>query len=88
MFHDLSQDSTDLGKCLEALVEHEASVGVEHQLIIVGGLSGRLDQTVHTMHALTVLGATRKCTWAVGKDSAACVLMEVSLSTDGSLSLC
>lgn len=88
MIHDPSQDSTDLGKCLEALAEHEASVGVEHQLIVVGGLSGRLDQTVHTMHALTVLGATRKYTWAVGKDSAACVLMEVSVGTDAGLLLC
>ncbi|SCZ90394.1 BZ3500_MvSof-1268-A1-R1_Chr1-3g01961 [Microbotryum saponariae] len=47
---------------------------IQHQLVIVGGLSGRLDQTIHTLHALTLLDQEREMTWAVGKESLACVL--------------
>ncbi|KAA1086581.1 hypothetical protein PGT21_004167 [Puccinia graminis f. sp. tritici] len=56
---DPDQDSTDFGKCL-ALIE-----GLERQsdsndyynhstglLLIHGGLTGRLDQTIHTLHTL------------------------------------
>lgn len=70
-----------MGKCIASLVEHElAHGGKEHQLILSGGLSGRLDQTVHTMHALTLLGETREYTWAVGAESVACVLTKVCFS--------
>lgn len=50
----------------------------EHQLVILGGLSGRLDQTVHTLHALMQLERNRTRTWAVGRESVACVLGKVS----------
>lgn len=53
----------------------------QYQLIIIGGLSGRLDQTVHTLHALSLLNEQgRRYTWAVGRDSIACVLGKVSPS--------
>lgn len=78
--HDPDQYSTDLGKCLASLVEEEERRGkvTEHQLVISGGLSGRLDQTVHTIHALLQLASTRERAWAVGADSIACVLGKVS----------
>ncbi|KDE09754.1 hypothetical protein MVLG_00154 [Microbotryum lychnidis-dioicae p1A1 Lamole] len=47
---------------------------IQHQLVIVGGLSGRLDQTIHTLHALTLFDQEREMTWAVGQESLACVL--------------
>ncbi|ORY69288.1 Thiamin pyrophosphokinase [Leucosporidium creatinivorum] len=80
VIHDPDQDSTDLGKCIAALVEEEKRLGQgkgkekEHQLVISGGLSGRLDQTIHTMHALMQLSEVRERTWAVGSESIACVL--------------
>ncbi|KAL8277035.1 hypothetical protein RQP46_010569 [Phenoliferia psychrophenolica] len=74
IIHDPDQNSTDLGKCIASLVEHEKATGIEHQLVILGGLSGRLDQTIHTIHALSLLAETREFTWAVGQDSLACVL--------------
>lgn len=82
--HDPDQDSTDLGKCIAALAEEEKRLGgskgkeKEHQLVISGGLSGRLDQTIHTMHALMQLSEVRERTWAVGSESLACVLGKVS----------
>lgn len=86
IIHDPDQDSTDLGKCIAALVEEEKRLGEgqgkekEHQLVISGGLSGRLDQTIHTMHALMQLSEARERTWAVGSESIACVLGKVSFS--------
>ncbi|SCV68452.1 BQ2448_573 [Microbotryum intermedium] len=93
IIHDPNQYSTDLGKCVVALTEYEATLAaklssssstpdeppptqtiIQHQLIIIGGLSGRLDQTIHTLHALTLLDQEREMTWAVGDESLACVL--------------
>ncbi|PWN38709.1 hypothetical protein IE81DRAFT_327215 [Ceraceosorus guamensis] len=64
--HRPSQYATDLQKCIqhiedvEALSRSNASVpGTtsegEMQLVIFGGLSGRLDQTLHTIHTLWLL---------------------------------
>ncbi|MBW0494607.1 hypothetical protein O181_034322 [Austropuccinia psidii MF-1] len=52
VLHDSNQNSTDLGKCLE-LVEEFCPAG--QTLIIHGGLTGRLDQTIHTLHTLLML---------------------------------
>ncbi|GAA6063629.1 hypothetical protein JCM10212_000130 [Sporobolomyces blumeae] len=82
---DPDEFSTDLGKNVRRLTEYEASqarsqpsstVPVPFQLVVVGGLSGRLDQTIHTLHALTQLQAKegRDQVWAIGKESAACIL--------------
>ncbi|GAA6006574.1 hypothetical protein JCM10207_004979 [Rhodosporidiobolus poonsookiae] len=88
---DPDEYSTDLGKNVLRLSAHERSTGRPHQLIIVGGLSGRLDQTIHTLHALWVLGEKegRERVWVVGRESAAMVLkkgkhhLRLDLSTFG-----
>ena len=73
--HDPDQFSTDLGKCVQAVADLEKSSGKSYQLVIVGGLTGRLDQTIHTIHALTELLDTRgNTTWVVDAASIACVL--------------
>ncbi|TNY20294.1 putative KEX1 protein [Rhodotorula diobovata] len=98
--HDPDEYSTDLGKNVSRLCLLEASSSSDpsgpahqqqHQLVIVGGLSGRLDQTVHTLHALTLLVEKegRERVWAVGRESAAVVLpkgkhhLKVDLATFG-----
>ncbi|ODN89219.1 thiamine pyrophosphokinase [Cryptococcus wingfieldii CBS 7118] len=42
---DRSEYATDLIKCIEEVPE-------DHSIVLLGGLSGRLDQTVHTMGVL------------------------------------
>ena len=89
---DPSQDSTDLGKCTAYLEQSERRWHADNpggqgevqrlQLVIMGGLSGRLDQTIHTLHAITRLRLgenAREGTWVVGRESIACVLGPVSL---------
>lgn len=81
IIHDPSQDTTDLGKCTQYLTQYETTSlqpPLRHyQLVILGGLSGRLDQTLHTIHAITRLATDQKertGTWVVGRESIACVL--------------
>ncbi|GAA5945338.1 hypothetical protein JCM3775_002189 [Rhodotorula graminis] len=94
--HDPDEFSTDLGKNVARLSQLErrgaaAPPPQQHQLVLVGGLSGRLDQTVHTLHALTLLVEKegRDRVWAVGRESAAVVLakgkheLRIDLSTFG-----
>lgn len=81
--HDPDEFSTDLGKNVTELTKYEKSLSPQQeqfQLVIIGGLSGRLDQTIHTLHALTQLVEKegRQKVWAVGKESAACLLTKVS----------
>nr|CDI54219.1 thiamin pyrophosphokinase [Melanopsichium pennsylvanicum 4] len=49
-----SQYATDLQKTIQEVEDREegAGDGKENTLIIFGGLSGRLDQSVHTLHVL------------------------------------
>lgn len=55
-----SQYATDLQKCILRVEEFEEERGKlakmkgedDVELVIVGGLSGRLDQTIHTLHVL------------------------------------
>jgi len=47
-----SQYSTDLQKSIQHLEEEEDSSNTEYDLVIFGGLTGRLDQTLHTLHVL------------------------------------
>lgn len=49
-----SQYATDLQKTIQEVEDQEAASGDgdEHTLIIFGGLAGRLDQSVHTLHVL------------------------------------
>lgn len=56
-----SEYATDLQKCLRAVEIHEeqnspSSTALDRMaVVIVGGLSGRLDQTMHTLHVLCQL---------------------------------
>ncbi|KAI0787935.1 thiamine pyrophosphokinase, partial [Fomes fomentarius] len=74
--HDYDQDSTDLMKCIAALVDDEkAERHVEqHTIVIIGGLSGRLDQTVHTLSLLHKLRRSRKHIFVVTDENVAWLL--------------
>lgn len=49
-----SQYATDLQKTIQEIEDQEVESGngEEHTLVIYGGLAGRLDQSVHTLHVL------------------------------------
>ena len=57
----------------------------QYQLVIYGGLSGRLDQTAHTLHTLYKLRKERQWTWVVSEESLTCVLEAVGLNSLSSL---
>ncbi|KAK9900048.1 thiamine pyrophosphokinase [Cystobasidium minutum MCA 4210] len=65
---------TDLGKCIKSVVEVEKAQNQQYQLVIYGGLSGRLDQTIHTLHTLSKLRTTREWSWIVSEESLTCLL--------------
>ncbi|KAI0925984.1 hypothetical protein AcV5_008566 [Taiwanofungus camphoratus] len=74
---DSDQYATDLMKCIHALAEKEKADRVgQYDLVILGGLSGRLDQTVHTLSFVHKLRKTRKRTFAITDDNIAWVLDE------------
>ncbi|CAO1622823.1 unnamed protein product [Sympodiomycopsis kandeliae] len=50
--HKPSQYATDLQKCIQWIEDSERKNGSQLELVIFGGLSGRLDQTAHTLHVL------------------------------------
>ncbi|KAI0649262.1 thiamine pyrophosphokinase [Trametes meyenii] len=74
--YDADQDSTDLMKCIGALVEDErAERHVEQNtIVILGGLSGRLDQTVHTLSLVHKLRRSRRRTFVITDDNVAWLL--------------
>ncbi|TRM58540.1 thiamine pyrophosphokinase [Schizophyllum amplum] len=75
--YDGDQYSTDLMKCVSALEEKERAEGTEqHDIIILGGLSGRLDQTVHTLSYLHKLRHKRQRVFAVTDENVGWVLDE------------
>ncbi|KAG2355044.1 thiamine pyrophosphokinase [Suillus spraguei] len=92
VIHDSDQNSTDLMKCVQALEEKERLTGREvklcfyhyqknssleqFEIVILGGLSGRLDQTVHTLSYLHKLRKTRKRVFVVTDDNVGWVLNE------------
>lgn len=53
---------------------------LQFQLVIFGGLSGRFDQTAHTIHTLFTLRKAREWTWVVSEESLTCLLEAVSPS--------
>jgi len=71
---DHDQNSTDLMKCVLSLREREQVDGIEYELIILGGLSGRLDQTIHTMSFMHKLRKDRDKVIAITDDNAGWVL--------------
>jgi len=73
--HDEDQNSTDLMKCVSSLSDLESqTVGVQHEIVFLGGLSGRLDQTVHTLSYLHKLRKLRKSVFAITDDNVGWVL--------------
>jgi len=75
IIQDDDQYSTDLMKCVDALSAKEEAEGVEqYTIIILGGLSGRLDQTVHTLSYLHKLRKSRERVFAVTDDNVGWVL--------------
>ncbi|KAG6836822.1 hypothetical protein H0H93_002668 [Arthromyces matolae] len=77
VIHDRDQNSTDLMKCVEGVEEEEKHrPGVKYDVVILGGLSGRLDQTIHTLSYLHKLRKTRERVFAVTDDNVGWVLDE------------
>jgi len=94
------QDSTDLMKCVYAIQAKELTEGrvkilpsdndltseqsEQYDIVILGGLAGRLDQTIHTLSFCHKLRRTRKRVYVVTDDNVGWVLDSVryaSLST-------
>ncbi|ESK89035.1 thiamin pyrophosphokinase 1 [Moniliophthora roreri MCA 2997] len=71
---DPDQDSTDLMKCIASLQEKEKQDGQQYDIIILGGLAGRLDQTVHLLSFLHKLRKSREGVFAVTDDNLGWVL--------------
>jgi len=71
---DPDQYSTDLMKCVSAIRDKEAREQNEYDIVLLGGLSGRLDQTIHTLSYLHKLRKTRKRVFAVTDDNVGWVL--------------
>ncbi|KAF8807026.1 thiamine pyrophosphokinase Thi80 [Phlegmacium glaucopus] len=73
--HDNDQDSTDLMKCIASLRDKEVFQGSpQYDIILLGGLSGRLDQTVHTLSYLHKLRKDRNRVFAITDDNVGWVL--------------
>ncbi|TFK40306.1 thiamine pyrophosphokinase Thi80 [Crucibulum laeve] len=74
---DHDQNSTDLMKCIRTLQDLEETEGSkQYDIILLGGLSGRLDQTIHTLSYLHKLRKTRRHVYAVTDDNIGWVLDE------------
>ncbi|KAJ4478168.1 thiamine pyrophosphokinase [Lentinula aciculospora] len=72
---DEDQDSTDLMKCMSTIAEKEKSEGTnQYEIVILGGLAGRLDQTIHTLSYLYKLRKVRDRVYAVTDDNVCWVL--------------
>ncbi|KIL64470.1 hypothetical protein M378DRAFT_178795 [Amanita muscaria Koide BX008] len=74
--HDRDQNSTDLMKSVVSLEQRERLEGGlgTYELLILGGLTGRLDQTFHTLSVLHKLRKTRDKAFAVTDDNVGWVL--------------
>ncbi|CAD6589569.1 MAG: hypothetical protein TREMPRED_005436 [Tremellales sp. Tagirdzhanova-0007] len=72
--YDGDQNSTDLMKCIAELEAEENASGKKYSLLLFGGLSGRIDQTVHTMSLLHKLRKTRPDSFVLSGESLAWVL--------------
>ncbi|KAH8100098.1 thiamine pyrophosphokinase [Cristinia sonorae] len=72
---DDDQNSTDLMKCIYELSAIEKQEGDNsYELIVLGGLSGRLDQTIHTLSLLYKQRKTGRRIYAVNDENVAWVL--------------
>ena len=75
--HDGDEYATDLMKCIEEVEAAEKSLGERYSIVLLGGLSGRVDQTVHTMSLLQKMRKTRPETYVLSGESLAWTLDEV-----------
>ncbi|KAI6007978.1 thiamine pyrophosphokinase [Pisolithus marmoratus] len=73
---DHDQNSTDLMKCVQSVEEKEKLESREYEIIILGGLGGRLDHTMHTLSYVYKLRRTRKKVFVVTDDNISWVLNE------------
>ncbi|KAI0064781.1 thiamine pyrophosphokinase [Artomyces pyxidatus] len=75
---DGDQYSTDLMKCIQSLEAKEKASGEQdsHDIVFLGGLSGRLDQTIHTLSYLHKLRKSARRIYAVTDDNVGWVLDE------------
>ncbi|EIM90925.1 thiamine pyrophosphokinase Thi80 [Stereum hirsutum FP-91666 SS1] len=74
---DEDQYSTDLMKCISSLEEIEKrSTAPDDVVVLLGGLSGRLDQTIHTLSYLHKLRKTGRRVFAVTDENVGWVLDE------------
>ena len=89
---DPDQYSTDLMKCITEVESREHGLAAkvslvntavahkrQYRLLLIGGLSGRVDQTVHTMALLHKMRKTRPRTFVLSSESLAWVLDAVRL---------
>jgi len=69
-------NSTDLMKCIRSLQEKEQGDGVDtpYDVVFLGGVSGRLDQTVHTLSYLHKLRKSGRRMFVVSDENVAWVL--------------
>ncbi|KAG7099794.1 hypothetical protein E1B28_001606 [Marasmius oreades] len=73
---DSDQDSTDLMKCINAVEDKERVDGQQYEIILLGGLAGRLDQTIHLLSFLHKLRKKRRRVLAITDDNVGWVLDE------------
>jgi len=77
ILHDDDQYSTDLMKCVSSLEDKEKMDGAgQYSIIFLGGLAGRLDQTIHTLSYLHKIRKTRGTSFAITDDNIGWVLDE------------
>ncbi|ORY22966.1 Thiamin pyrophosphokinase, partial [Naematelia encephala] len=76
--YDGDQYATDLMKCIREVEAIEKATGRQLSLLLMGGLSGRIDQTVHTMSLLHKLRKSRPSSFVLSGESLAWVLDEGS----------
>ncbi|TCD60478.1 hypothetical protein EIP91_010026 [Steccherinum ochraceum] len=75
IIQDEDQNATDLMKCIRELSAKEDREGTDrYELIVLGGLSGRLDQTIHTLSLLHKLRKSGRRIYAVNDENVAWVL--------------
>ncbi|BEI97420.1 hypothetical protein CcaverHIS631_0210090 [Cutaneotrichosporon cavernicola] len=71
---DPSEYATDLQKNIDEVDAIEKVSGKTFSLVFLGGLSGRLDQTLHVLSTLFKLRETRRNTYVISEESLAWVL--------------
>ncbi|KAG8213424.1 hypothetical protein J3R82DRAFT_11927 [Butyriboletus roseoflavus] len=69
-------------KCMETLEENERKEGHQYETLILGGFSGRLDQTVHILSYIYKIRQTRSRVYVITDDNVGWVLDGVSAESE------